>query len=249
MRVSHEAVTNSLGPGKRYVVWVQGCKKRCPGCINPEGWELEGGYEVSAEILMGKISACKGLTGITISGGEPFLQLGEVRELAERVKKGTELDVMLFSGYNLEELREAYGEEAMRLLELTDIFVDGEYVRSLNHNTMYRGSNNQEVYFFTEKYRGVKEQILSSQKRDFSFEVSDTGEVYFIGIPPAGFYEAFIERIGGQGDEREEGIRSQRIIKERGANEERFDQSSERFECEGEGSRGAHEPDRKQGVF
>jgi anaerobic ribonucleoside-triphosphate reductase activating protein len=197
MRVSYEAITNTLGPGTRYAIWTQGCKRRCPGCINPEGWEMNGGYEISVDEVFKKIRKVTDLTGITISGGEPLLQLKEVWQLIKRIREETELDVMLYSGYRLEELKTKYGDEIFEFFKLTDIFVDGEYIRELNNNSQYRGSDNQHIYFFSTKYAKYAREIYTSKERKFSFEISDEGDVYFVGIPPTGFYEEFMKRIGG----------------------------------------------------
>ncbi len=200
MRVSYEAVTTSLGPGERYVIWVQGCKKRCNGCINPEGQDENGGHERNAEDILEDICSKRNLTGITISGGEPFLQAEEIRRLLRLVKSKTGLDVMLYSGYTYEELLKIYGSLAEDIFALTDIFIDGEYVEELNNNSMYRGSDNQKIYFFTDKYRYAAPKINSSKNRDFSFRISEEGEVYFIGIPPVGFYKKFLEHIAKVND-------------------------------------------------
>lgn len=201
MRISYETITTSLGPGERYVIWVQGCKKRCKGCINPEGWEESGGYEKSLEELQKAILNCKkkgkNITGVTISGGEPFLQFEELYSLIKWIKQETQLDVMLYSGYCMEELVEQYGEKAKQLFHMVDLFIDGEYLEASNHGTMYRGSDNQKIYFFTNKYRMYAKDILESKQRDVSFHISDSGDVYFIGIPPKGFYQKFMEKIIG----------------------------------------------------
>ena len=82
-----EEKTKVLGPGVRYVVWVQGCKRRCPGCINPLGQPLsENGYWKSVAALEQDILHVEGLTGITISGGEPFLQAEALAKLVKLIK-------------------------------------------------------------------------------------------------------------------------------------------------------------------
>lgn len=187
-----------LGPGKRYAIWVQGCEKRCSGCINPAGWEKSGGYEKSVNDVFSSIRQCEGITGITISGGEPFLQFKELSELVDMVTSKTTLDIMLFTGYMVEELSEKFGSDFESLKSKVDILIDGEYVREQNTGSMYRGSDNQRIFFFTDKYRPFAENILSSKKRDFSFQIMDNGDVYFIGIPPVGFYEEFLKNLGGQ---------------------------------------------------
>ena len=70
-----EKKTRVLGPGLRYALWLQGCKKRCAGCINPAGQRIgEGGYWMDESAIVDELAAVASLTGITISGGEPFLQ-------------------------------------------------------------------------------------------------------------------------------------------------------------------------------
>src|ERR1043166_9187618 len=69
----------SHGPGRRAVVWVQGCLKRCPGCINPAMLDaakqenLEPVSDVARRLVEAKRSALN-VEGITIQGGEPMLQ-------------------------------------------------------------------------------------------------------------------------------------------------------------------------------
>ena len=196
MRISFEAVTETLGPGKRYAIWVQGCKKRCKGCINPAGWSLDGGHEKTVEQIYSSIVSQKGLTGVTISGGEPFLQFEELGKLISLIKESTLLDVMVFSGFSVEEIQKTYGENFEKMKKYIDILVDGEYIENLNTGSMYRGSDNQRFFFFTPKYQMYSELMVRSKQRNFSFDILDNGDVYFIGIPPVGFYEKFVNKIG-----------------------------------------------------
>ena len=184
--------TKLLGPQDRFVVWFQGCNKRCEGCINPDSWEIGAGEYITVNDLLKKIMGVSGIVGITVSGGEPFLQYEELKELVEQVKEKTNLDIMLYSGYKLEELTFRHGESFFKNI---DIFIDGSYVDSLNNDNLYRGSENQKIYFFTKKYKKYKKVIESSKNRSVDFEIKSDNEIYLVGIPPKGIYEKVLKKI------------------------------------------------------
>ena len=198
VRISHYVnSTEVLGPGKRFVIWFQGCHKRCHNCINPDGQREDGGSLISVEHLCSLITKEKDIQGVTISGGEPFLQFEQLKELAGKIRKNTKLDLMLYSGYTLAELKKRFGcKEIGEFLQEIDIFIDGEYKEELDMGGMYRGSDNQKFYFFTERYREFKEQIFSAKNRQIEFYVTTDNETYMIGIPPKGFYRDFLEIVG-----------------------------------------------------
>lgn len=73
------------GDGFRFTIFVQGCKRCCPNCQNPETQPLEGGHEETLEALLQKIRQNPLLTGVTFSGGEPFLQCAPLAKLAKEI--------------------------------------------------------------------------------------------------------------------------------------------------------------------
>ena len=73
------------GEGVRFTIFVQGCKRCCPNCQNPETQPLEGGHEETLAELLQKIRLNPLLTGVTFSGGEPFLQCAPLAELAREI--------------------------------------------------------------------------------------------------------------------------------------------------------------------
>ena len=79
------------GPGVRYIVFLQGCKMRCKYCHNPDTWNLSGGEEKSADELIQSALKFKKYWGdkggITISGGEPLLQIDFLIELLKKAKE------------------------------------------------------------------------------------------------------------------------------------------------------------------
>ncbi len=101
--------TTVLGPGARSVIWFQGCEKSCKACINPIGQKIGGGDFYSCDELFDMIVANKNIIGVTISGGEPFLQYDDLFYLVSRLKEQTALDIMLYSGYTFDELVVIYG--------------------------------------------------------------------------------------------------------------------------------------------
>lgn len=190
--VSHrENNVRVLGPGLRYVLWVQGCKKRCSGCIFPDGQAIgENGYWMKTGDIMQEISDSSALTGLTVSGGEPFLQPDGLAELVKTVKEQTTLDVMLYSGYTMEELRDRHESSVDFVLENSDLLIDGEYQEELNHNTIYRGSDNQRIWFLSDKYKPFRHQMETTCNRSLEF-VYRNDELFMIGIPAKNFQHNF----------------------------------------------------------
>lgn len=132
------------GPGFRYVVFTQGCPHKCEGCHNPETHNYYGGTLVKIEELAKDIGKDPLLKGITISGGEPFLQAGQVSVLLEKINP--KLTVMVYTGFTYEYLIKQANEENQykRLLEKTDVLIDGKFEKELkDENLMFRGSSNQ----------------------------------------------------------------------------------------------------------
>lgn len=133
------------GPGFRYVIFVQGCPHRCPGCHNPQSHDFEGGYDLDLEELWEDILKSKSITGITFSGGEPFCQIKPLLEIAHRAKDAG-LDLMSYSGYTYEELLDRKDPVTDEFLSLLDMLVDGRFIEEeRNLELLYRGSENQRV--------------------------------------------------------------------------------------------------------
>ncbi len=144
--------TEAEGPGRRFALWFQGCPLRCPGCCNPEMLPFAGGTARTLSSLLEQIERAD-VEGITLLGGEPLAHAAGAAELARAVRQ-RHLSVMVFSGYTLEEARRLPDPAVADLLTLTDILVDGPYLR-LQAETRRRwiGSANQRIHFLSDRYR------------------------------------------------------------------------------------------------
>jgi len=135
------------GPGIRTVVWVQGCTRKCPGCINQHMQEHKE-IKLFEPVFLGKILVqVKKAIGLTISGGEPFEQSLACALLAERFKQHGK-SVMVFTGYPFEELQQSREPSVQRFLKSIDLIVAGPYIRELAcESRMWRASSNQTVHY------------------------------------------------------------------------------------------------------
>lgn len=194
--LSHrECQTRVLGPGLRYALWVQGCKKCCPGCVFPEGQPLHrNGTYIAVDDLALEIMTTPDIRGITISGGEPFLQAESLLKLIKRLREKTNLDIMVYSGYRLEELREN-GGAAAEILDYIDLLVDGEYIESQNTGAAYRGSDNQRIHALTSKYLPYLNRMMSAKNRSVEFICNQEGELFMVGLPVKNFRENFMQTV------------------------------------------------------
>src|SRR5437868_12015302 len=148
--------TEAEGPGRRFALWFQGCPLRCPGCCNPEMLPFTGGQARPLAELLADLRAARdehAVEGITLLGGEPLAHAAGAAAFA-RGARGLGLSVMVFSGYTLAEARALPDPAVAELLTLTDILVDGPYLRD-QPDTQRRwiGSTNQRIHFLTGRHR------------------------------------------------------------------------------------------------
>ncbi len=128
------------GDGIRFAIFMQGCLRNCEGCHNPETHALDGGRLVDTAEIISAIKKNPLLDGITLTGGEPFLQVDAANELA-RAAKNLGLSVWCYTGFNFEDL-----PPEVELLKNIDVLIDGEFIESLRDlELQFRGSHNQRI--------------------------------------------------------------------------------------------------------
>jgi anaerobic ribonucleoside-triphosphate reductase activating protein len=148
--------TEAEGPGRRFALWFQGCPLRCPGCCNPEMLPFAGGTPIAVSVVIEQIEDAAlrhGVEGITLLGGEPLAHAAAAAGLARAVRERG-LTVMVFSGYTLEQARSLPDPAVAALVSLTDILVDGPYLRDQPETRRrWIGSVNQRIHFLSDRYR------------------------------------------------------------------------------------------------
>jgi len=185
--------TDVNGPGRRFVIWFQGCPFRCRGCFNPEFWDTEGGTLISIEEIMNQLNSVKEIEGVTFTGGEPLLQTEALLPLAECIKLQG-LSIVCYTGYLLDDIYKGKVPYAMELLMLVDILIDGQFVEEERSPLIWRGSKNQKVYFLTDKYKYLEQLVSKEGNREVELQIGKNGLTItgFFEIP---IWERLKERI------------------------------------------------------
>jgi len=135
------------GEGIRTVIWTQGCPHNCPSCHNPETHDFNGGILMDINDIKKELSSNKNQDGITLSGGDPFVQPEACYEIANYAKE-LGLNVWCYTGFTFEEIINMSKKNAIykKLLENIDVLIDGKFILQLkNFNLKYRGSSNQRI--------------------------------------------------------------------------------------------------------
>ena len=183
--------TTVLGPGKRTAIWFQGCMRNCPGCMSQSSRPMNGGRVTTVKKVYDAIVKLEDIEGVTISGGEPFLQIDALYSLIKNIKKNSKLSVVVYTGYTVAELRALENYKINQLLEtMIDILIDGEYVDALNDGVALRGSSNQTVHFLTARYKDF-EELYNTKQRNAEIYVS-SGELFFVGVPEKSMLETWL---------------------------------------------------------
>lgn len=156
----------TLGYGKRIGIWTVGCPHACPGCSNPELWETNPGKEISISSIIRCIGQIQGdVDGVTISGGEPFEQSRELLELVDYIANYVSKDILIYSGYTIEELRQRSCPYTNGILERIAVLIDGKYVEDQNDNMPLRGSANQRIHVLNDAFRERYSALQGGRRR------------------------------------------------------------------------------------
>ena len=139
--VVNDSITD--GPGLRLTVFAQGCTHNCKGCHNPHTHAPDGGETVTIESLLDIARRNPLLDGVTLSGGEPFLQPLALAEFAAGAHK-LGLNVIAYTGFLWEVLTQR--DDALQLLQQCDYVIDGKFSEELRSLELeFKGSSNQRL--------------------------------------------------------------------------------------------------------
>ena len=152
------------GVGLRFVVFVQGCPRKCKGCHNAETQPFIEKTLMTPQEIMQKIDKNILLDGVTFSGGEPMCQAKNLSVIAKLIKdRGLHLAV--YTGYTYDNLINSNIEGVKDLLQYVDILIDGEFIEELrDYNLKFRGSSNQRVIDVQESIKQNQMVLVTDEK-------------------------------------------------------------------------------------
>ena len=143
---------------------------------------MDGGRKIGVEDVFGLIAGNDDIEGVTISGGEPFLQLDALHTLLKRIRAETSLSVIIYTGFTYDELRGKKDERIDEIIEkYTDILIDGPYIDELNDGKSLRGSSNQIVHFITDRYEDMR-NLFGTPNRSVEVRITND-KLTMIGVP------------------------------------------------------------------
>jgi len=137
------------GPGTRSVVFFQGCGRGCGGCFNPLTHDFSLNKAKSVEEVLAAVP--HEAEGLTISGGEPFVQPVGLKALLTTARRTRRLSTIVYTGFTLKELMA--DKARADVLPFVDVLVAGPFDRlKLEKTALARGSTNQTFHFLTNRY-------------------------------------------------------------------------------------------------
>ncbi|GII61468.1 radical activating enzyme [Sphaerisporangium krabiense] len=186
----HYPVT-ALGPGRRLGVWTQGCPLACPGCMSRDTWDPAGGEPAPVAGLeaLWRAALAAGADGLTVSGGEPLAQPGPLAAFLDRARAvrdavRPEADILLYTGYELEEL----DEPRLAAVAHADVLITGRYEVTRPTRLPWRGSAGQRLIARTDlgRARYAARADTPADRVPVQVVPDGRGGVLVIGVPPPG---------------------------------------------------------------
>ena len=192
-----------LGPGQRVVLWVRGCTLACPGCMTPELWAHHSSekWRSIAEIAHELLPALReeNCAGLTISGGEPFQQSQALAALIHCLRAQIELELMVYSGFALEEL--VSNADCAEFLSQIDLLIDGRFQNANSNEKQWRGSDNQRLHLLSvraQKYEAETERKMPDE-RVLGVQMLGANTFRIVGIPKRGDLRKYRQAMEARG--------------------------------------------------
>ena len=133
--------TSVDGPGLRTSIYFSGCSHHCPGCQNPQTWDVNAGNDTDIDDILKTV--IDNDFDVTFSGGDPLFQVEEVTELAKRIKQIGK-NIWCYTGYTYEQI--LADSKLSQILPFIDVLVDGRFDINLRDISLrFRGSANQRL--------------------------------------------------------------------------------------------------------
>ncbi|MBQ7386606.1 MAG: pyruvate formate lyase-activating protein [Clostridia bacterium] len=136
------------GPGIRYVLFLKGCPMRCLYCHNPDTWDTAGGTLMSADEVLAEYDKNKEFYtkgGITVSGGEPLLQIDFLIDLFKKAHSRGIHTCIDTSGITFSEKTEEKLDELLKYTSL--VMLDIKHIDPASHKTL-TGHSNEKILEF-----------------------------------------------------------------------------------------------------
>ncbi|MBO5346562.1 MAG: pyruvate formate lyase-activating protein, partial [Lachnospiraceae bacterium] len=137
---SLESMGTVDGPGLRFVVFLQGCPMRCAYCHNPDTWTINAGTLMDPEDIIEQVEHNRSFYksgGITVTGGEPLLQVDFLIDLFTLAKERGIHTCIDTSGITYRPGNTAYIEKLDKLMELTDlVMLDIKHIDPEKHKEL-----------------------------------------------------------------------------------------------------------------
>ena len=186
----------SLGINTRIGIWTTGCFRNCFNCSNPELQYEDKDKDIGVDKIIDLLKTYQ-FDGVTISGGEPFLQIHDLYLLVKGINEELNIDdILIFTGYTKKELDNMHNEDINYILNHISVLVDGPYIEDLHTEEPLKGSSNQQIIILNKKYEKDYLAYLSKEK---TFDIVDDGHItHFVGIPMKNYQENYQYYLKGR---------------------------------------------------
>lgn len=179
----------TLGPGNRFVLWVNGCNKRCPGCVSERLQRFNPDNEEDVVLFLNEYEFNE-TDGVTISGGEPFEQVEDLLIMVKYFKEKGIDDILIYTGYTMKELLDKHDKRIEAILSEIAVLIDGPYNAELNFDIgNLKGSENQRIYFMNEQLKEKYDEYYSDKR--VMQEVQIDNYLIAVGIPDRQYIKKF----------------------------------------------------------
>ena len=175
MNIHAYSISKVNGPGNRFVLWTQGCSKGCSECFNPLTWSFKRNISLTPEEIFELIKNYD-IDGVTITGGDPLEQEDILSLLMLISTLDLRKGVILFTGYSIDEINKDF--LLRKSLSYIDVLIDGRYEKDKKISSGLRGSENQNILYFSDKIK--PDEIMIDQEIEVGLR---DDKIYVTGFP------------------------------------------------------------------